>query len=349
SRIDPAAERTLLLTGETGAGKEIAALEYLRRLRERSGRRDLVLEHENLAHGEHLRFRLCGAWPGSFADTDRKDGVLRRAGRGIAFLDEVGELPLEAQAELLTFLQPRRDGRMYVTPEGEPPAGSRSGGLPVECTVVFGTNRDLDARVAEGLFRLDLLQRISHYRRRIPPLRERREDIPLLLRQALRERGVPDDHWISPDLLAGLLSHPLPGNARSLNRLAAHLRLAGEDRITDPFRTRSDLTGRYHTFRDLPGEVLEEILGRSAAPDRGLAGSEAQPRPEPRTEAEMVRLLQDAGNSAAGALRLMGRVASNRTAFYRLLDRFGVPHNETDRTRWLRDRTAASPEDVPGT
>jgi transcriptional regulator with PAS, ATPase and Fis domain len=148
-----------------------------------------------------------GAYTGASSDSP---GVIRSAGGGTLFLDEIGELPLDVQPKLLRFLE---NGEIF-------PLGERRA-VQVDVRVIAATHRDLEALVREGVFREDLFYRLQVVPVRIPPLRERREDIVALARYFLRQL-TPRDHEppvLSPDAIATLLAHAWPGNVRELRNV----------------------------------------------------------------------------------------------------------------------------------
>ncbi|RKY65066.1 MAG: hypothetical protein DRP99_00905 [Candidatus Latescibacterota bacterium] len=213
-------DATVLVLGESGTGKELVA----RRIHHTSPRRDkpLVAVHcatfpENLLESELFGYER-GAFTGA---TRRKVGHFEYADGGTIFLDEVGELPASVQAKLLRFLQERQFTRLGGV---EP--------VRVDVRVIAATNRDLEREVREGRFREDLFYRLNVFPIELPPLRERREDIPLLVEHFLRQRNRPPD-VISPEAMEALLAYDWPGNVRELeNVIERALILAGEGRIT---------------------------------------------------------------------------------------------------------------------
>ncbi|RKY66051.1 MAG: hypothetical protein DRQ08_04065 [Candidatus Latescibacterota bacterium] len=213
-------DATVLVLGESGTGKELVA----RRIHHLSPRRDkpLVAVHcatfpENLLESE-----LFGYERGAFTGANRrKVGHFEYADGGTIFLDEVGELPASVQAKLLRFLQERQFTRLGGV---EP--------VRVDVRVIAATNRDLEREVREGRFREDLFYRLNVFPIELPPLRERREDIPLLVEHFLRQRNRPPD-VVSPEAMEALLAYDWPGNVRELeNVIERALILAGEGRIT---------------------------------------------------------------------------------------------------------------------
>jgi formate hydrogenlyase transcriptional activator len=203
-------DATVLITGETGTGKELVA----RAIHEGSPRRGRTLVKVNCAAlpASLIESELFGHERGAFTGAlARKLGRFELADRGTLFLDEVGDLPLELQAKLLRVLQ-----------EGE---FERVGGvqtLKVNVRVVAATNQDLEKAVESGRFRADLYYRLNVFPIAVPPLRERREDIPVLVRHLVIRNaarlGKRIDEVRKRDLEA-LVAYGWPGNVRELENV----------------------------------------------------------------------------------------------------------------------------------
>lgn len=194
----------VLILGERGTGKELAARELHAMCR---AARDFKPVNCARFSAELLPAELFGYEKGAFTGADRaRDGLLVEAGDGTVFLDEIGELPPTAQAALLRVLQ---------FGEVRPVGGRRA--RAIRARIVLATNRDLDAACAEGMFRDDLFDRISPFALRLPPLRDRMGDIPLLVHHFL---GLADGAAsLRPSLLDALFEHDWPGNVRELEGL----------------------------------------------------------------------------------------------------------------------------------
>jgi len=203
-------DATVLITGESGTGKELVA-RAIHRLSHRSQGPFVAVNcpalPENLLESE-----LFGYARGAFTDakSDRK-GLFQEAEGGTIFLDEIGDLPLQLQAKLLRVLQEKE-----IKPLGQ----SRS--LKVDVRVLASTNRDLKRQMAEGKFREDLYYRLGVVTISLPPLRERLEDLPLLVDHFLRKYG-PDmgkpGISLSKEAMGALLSYEWPGNVRELENV----------------------------------------------------------------------------------------------------------------------------------
>ncbi len=200
-------EVPVLITGETGTGKELVA-ESIAQLSSRFGKPFVVVNcaavPENLLESELFGFEK-GSFTGALAP---KEGILRIADEGCVFLDEVGELPLSLQGKLLRFLQTQTFYPIGSTKE-----------VQVNVRVISATNRDLSSMVKEGRFRDDLYHRLSVTTVHVPPLRERKKDIPPLVNffvDRYRHTAPREIKGITKAFLNKLLSHDWPGNIREL-------------------------------------------------------------------------------------------------------------------------------------
>jgi formate hydrogenlyase transcriptional activator len=227
-------DASVLLIGETGTGKELIA----RALHERSERKHRMMVSVNCAAlpSELIESELFGHEKGAFtgATTQRK-GRFELADNGTIFLDEVGELTAQAQAKLLRILQQQSFERV---------GGSTT--LHVNARVIAATNRDLAAMVKDGRFRDDLYYRLNVFPIRVPPLRERRSDIPLLARHFLhqisRKLNKPVQ-GIDKESLERLMGYSWPGNVRELQNAIERATILAQGpmlRITDPTFTHSE-------------------------------------------------------------------------------------------------------------
>ncbi len=229
----------VLVVGETGVGKEMVA-EAIHQLGPRAAgpyvRLDCASLSESLVESE-----LFGHEPGAFTGAlGKKPGFFEVASGGTLFLDEIGELPASTQAKLLRALETRRIVRVGGTAE-----------VATDVRVVCATHRDLEAEVHRGRFRQDLLFRIGAFVIPVPPLRDRRAEIPLLAAQFARDLSADDQvASISPAALAILAKYDWPGNVRELrNVIERALVLSGDGRIepqhfTDRLRDRIATSGQ---------------------------------------------------------------------------------------------------------
>jgi transcriptional regulator with GAF, ATPase, and Fis domain len=207
--VAPTASSVVVL-GETGTGKEL----FARAIHEQSPRRARPLVKVNCAaiSPSLIESELFGHEKGAFTGAhQRRAGRFELADGGTLFLDEIGELPLEAQAKLLRVVQERELERV---------GGAQS--VAVDVRLVCATNRDLGAEVRERRFRADLFYRISVFPIHVPPLRERREDIPLLVEAcmpALARRVGRDLRGVEDDAMHALGEYDWPGNVRELQNV----------------------------------------------------------------------------------------------------------------------------------
>lgn len=254
----------VLITGETGTGKELIA----RAVHSASSRADqpfVIVDCAALPE-TLMGNELFGHERGAYTGADRKQpGLFASANKGTIFLDEIGELPLSAQSALLRVLQ---DGSYR-------PYGSVRQ-MNTDVRVIAATNRDLQEAVVQKSFRLDLYHRIGSAVLQIPPLRSRTADIPLLVRHFMRKLASPGSQplEISPTVTSRLLHHKWEGNVRELeNKIRSATVLASNGQITveDLFPEEVEGTDRSNeipslrtvrtgTSKDLEGQYLENIL-----------------------------------------------------------------------------------------
>jgi Nif-specific regulatory protein len=224
-RVAPS-RATVLLRGESGTGKEVVA----RALHERGPRAERPFVAVSCAALPEalLESELFGHERGAFTGAAQaRPGRFELADGGTLFLDEVGELPLGAQVKLLRAIQERQFERV---------GGRRT--VTVDVRLVAATNRDLEEAVRAGAFRLDLYHRLQVVELELPPLRERAEDVPLLVRHFLEElsREHGRELAIAPDAVVVLKAYPWPGNVRQLRNVVERLVVAhggGPVRATD--------------------------------------------------------------------------------------------------------------------
>lgn len=285
SRVAPT-DATVLIEGETGTGKEMIA-RMIHRNSPRASHPFVPVDCGAIP-ASLLESELFGAMKGSYTGADRdRIGVFESAHRGTVFLDEIGDIDAGFQLKLLRFLQEKE-----VRPIGAP----RS--KPVDVRIVAATNRDMRKRVDEEEFREDLWFRLNVVPLRLPPLRERRGDIPLLTQYFLKRYN--DRYGLSTRLtdlgLKALEDQTWPGNVRQLQHLIERLViLAPQGRIDDE-TVREGL--RESRNGDANGDTLAE------------------------TEAEQIRrVMSAAGNNKSRAAKILG---IERKTLYRKLERMGL-------------------------
>ena len=244
---------TVLLQGESGAGKELfaEAIHYNSPRKTGvflpvncAGLSDTLLESELFGH-------IKGAFTGAM--TDRK-GFFEMANEGTLFLDEIGDMPLNMQAKLLRVLEDQ-----IVIPVGS------TKGTKVDVRIISATNQDLETKVEEKQFREDLYFRIKGVSIKIPPLRERREDIPLLLDHFVRECARAEDRPVkgfTPAALRILKSYSWPGNVRELRNCVKTMVVLAESELLDvadlPFEMHQQAGGQDN-LSSLAGVNLNEL------------------------------------------------------------------------------------------
>ncbi len=250
-------DATVLITGESGTGKELAA-RAVHRLSPRRNREFVVVNCPTLPENI-LETELFGYVKGAFTDARAdKRGLFQEAEDGTIFLDEIGEIPDRIQTKLLRVLQEK---------EIKPLGCSRS--FKVDVRVVASTNRNLKEEMQTGKFREDLFYRLNVVNVELPPLRERREDIPLLFTHFLDRFAAEfgkEGIRPAPGLLEGLLRHAWPGNVRELeNAVKRAVIMSREDRVTPAGMGLEQETPCLVTVEvnQLPyREAKEEVLNR---------------------------------------------------------------------------------------
>jgi two-component system NtrC family response regulator len=271
-------EATVLVTGETGTGKDLVA----RMIHQSSPRKNgpyIALNIPSLPE-TLIEAELFGAEKGAFTGAnERKIGKFEAASGGTVFLDEIGDLAPEAQVKLLRFLQDREFYRL---------GSSRP--LRADVRVIAATNQDLEALIGSGRFRADLFYRLNVIRIGVPPLRRRKEDIPLLADFFLKKYAGREGKAIrgfGREALAALVGHAYPGNVRELENVVERAVVFAE----------RDVIG----ITDLPFDFTEP-----AAKESGPAGESLVDKVR-RLETREIRLaLREAGGVKSRAARALG-------------------------------------------
>jgi two-component system nitrogen regulation response regulator GlnG len=308
-----AREVFVLITGESGTGKELVA----RAIHAASARAagPFVAVNTAAIPRELLESELFGHERGAFTGAiGSQIGRFREAAGGTLFLDEIGDMPLELQAKLLRVLQTQE-----VTPVGG------RGAIAVDLRILAATHRDLDAAVREGSFREDLLYRLRVVPLAIPPLRERRDDIPVLaqhfvLRYAQELAGAP--RVLTEACLEALAAEPWPGNVRQLENAVKRALVLGSSEVLSP----EDFAflGAEARAAAESGEVsLEDAL--AAEIEREFASGEPadlHPRLLARIERPLIEdVLRRAGGNQLRAAALLG---INRNTLRKKLTELGI-------------------------
>jgi DNA-binding NtrC family response regulator len=288
----------VLIQGESGTGKELVA----RAIHVHGARAarpfvavncgaitETLLESELFGH-------VRGAFTGAIAD---RKGVFEQAHSGTVFLDEIGDMPQAMQVKLLRVLQ---DG------EVRPVGGNRM--IHTDARVVAATNVDLDRSVADQRFRQDLYYRLSVIVINLPALRDRREDIPLLIEQFVRNASARTGRpvTISPDAIAALMSYRWPGNVRELENTIERLVVFSRGRIELP---------------DLPPTVL-------AAPSFEERMFQDLPTLDELERRYLIHVIEAVGGNRSRAAEALG---IDRRTLYRMAERLGIAlKDESERT-----------------
>jgi transcriptional regulator with PAS, ATPase and Fis domain len=260
----------VLITGESGTGKELVA-RALHRLSPRAAG-PFITVHSGALPPDLLESNLFGHVRGSFtgAVADKK-GLFKAADNGTIFFDEIGTVPLDTQAKLLRVLQERE-----FTPVGavEP--------LHADVRVIAATNADLTKFVAEGRFREDLFYRLCVITINLPPLRERKDDVPLLIETLLARaaaengRAVPA---VTPAAMKALLDHDWPGNVRELENVLERALVLGHgvvdlDQLPDVVRRSVPRPAAFPadglSFKDAVGAYERSLLAAALARANGV-------------------------------------------------------------------------------
>ena len=283
-------DATVLVLGETGTGKELIA----RAIHRMSARRDASFIKLNCAAIPTglLESELFGHEKGAFTGAvSRKVGRLELADKGTLFLDEVGDLPLELQPKLLRLLQDQEFERLGSTRT-----------IRVNVRLIAATNRDLAQSIAEGEFRSDLFYRLNVFPIRVPPLRERREDIPLLVRyfvQKLARRMDKEIETIPSEAMNQLMNWHWPGNIRELENFLERSVILTEGSI---------LRVPLSELRPLP-----EVSGSET--DRSLETMERQ---------HIISMLRECRGVLSGPHGAAARLGVKRTTLQSIMQRLGI-------------------------
>lgn len=255
-----ASDATILLTGESGTGKELVA----RTIHARSDRadREFVAVNCGAIPRDLVESEMFGHVRGAFTGAIRaKRGKFEIADGGTILLDEIGELPLDVQVKLLRVLQER-----VVEPVGAERA------IEIDVRVIASTNVDLQARVADKKFREDLFYRLNVIPMRVPSLAERKDDVPLLVKEFVTRASGRDDIHVAPALLKRLGESSWPGNIRELENVVERmvvLRTSNELALGDlpadfdarvGTRSGEDRSRRHPTFQEAEETLIRDAL-----------------------------------------------------------------------------------------
>jgi two-component system response regulator HydG len=290
------ADSPVLLLGESGTGKELIAKALHEGNPSRSGR--FVAVNCSAIPESLLESQLFGHRRGAFTDArENRAGLFQEADRGTIFLDEIGDMPLSIQAKLLRVLQEKE-----VHPLGA------AAPVPIDVRVIAATHRDIEESARTGDFRQDLFYRLNVIAIRIPPLRDRSEDLLPLIAHLLNKHGERlgrTGMTVAPEALTAMIRYPWPGNVRELENVIERALVLG----------RREVIG----LEDLP-----DALGRGDAIPP--VGGGAEPMAAVEREHILKTLRSVAGNKTAAA-RVLG---VDRKTLYRKLKSYGIEVRKDD-------------------
>jgi transcriptional regulator with PAS, ATPase and Fis domain len=291
----------VLILGETGTGKEVVA----RAIHQLDGRGPFVVVDCSSLVGPLIESELFGYAKGAFTGAhNQKLGLLDAANGGTAFFDEIGELPVEMQQKLLRVLQEKEFRAI--------------GGLATRSSnfrVIAATNRDLAKEVDEKRFRQDLYYRLSVMRLRLTPLRDRREDIPLLITHFIERYS--NDHKVPDEVMAQLMEYDWPGNVRELEHTVQNMVAMS--------------SGPWLGMSDLPTNVLQRkterelLAGQSPAAENSLVpGAVSLDSVVPLLEIEKRAILKAIELTKGDRSLAADLLGIGRTTLYRKLKSYGL-------------------------
>jgi formate hydrogenlyase transcriptional activator len=309
-------DSTVLLLGETGTGKELIARAIHERSR-RKGRTFVKLNCAAIPTGL-LESELFGHEKGAFTGAiTQKIGRMDLADQGTLFLDEVGDIPIEIQPKLLRALQEREFERLGST-------HTRT----VNIRLIAATNRDLEKMIAAREFRTDLYYRLHVFPIRIPPLRERKEDIPQLVSyfvQKFARQMQKKIEAISPAVMKGLTAWEWPGNIRELENFIERAVIVTRGKSLEAplgelrkLATEEPATAARNSAQEDISRIVRETLN---ALNGNKTGTNERAR---RQREELVRVLTETRGRVGGADGAAARMGINRTTLYARLRKFGI-------------------------
>jgi two-component system nitrogen regulation response regulator NtrX len=315
TRVGPS-DAVVLITGETGAGKERVA----RALHLASGRRGRFVAINCAAiPATLLESELFGHERGAFTGAAARHlGRFEQAQGGTLLLDEIGDMPLDLQAKLLRVLEAREIERL---------GGGRP--IPIDVRVLAATHRDLRAASGEGKFRQDLYFRLAVFPLRVPPLRERPDDlVPLLRAFAADLAGADTAVTVTADGEAALRAHPWPGNVRELRNFVERLLLLrGRGPVTVDAAATTVLALGDPLPPAGPGPVDSAAPGAAGVPISGLGAKGYRELVDDFERALLRAALERAGGNVAAAARLL---RSDRGNVYRRIQALGLASSGGD-------------------
>ena len=316
-----ATNATVLIKGESGTGKELVA-QSIHQRSDRAGGPFVAINCGAIPE-TLLESQLFGHAKGSFTGADKDhDGYCRQAEGGTIFLDEIGETPHAIQVKLLRMLQERE---VYPVGANHP--------VKVNVRVVAATNRDLEQEVADGNFRTDLFYRLNVIPLNLPSLRERIEDIPLLVDHFLK-RCAADEYqgnlgsFVEDRAMKALQAYEWPGNVRELENVVERATIIRE--------------GERITVRDLPAEVCDPDLDGAPAGSLQIGGAVTL---EDLEMAHILAVLDATGGARKQTSEILG---INASTLYRKLKKYGVQDGEEGDEADIEAAGGEEEVEVPG-
>ncbi len=297
---------TVLITGESGTGKELIA----RAVHAGSSRRMKLFLPFNSSAAPHdmIESQLFGFRRGAFTGAvANSEGIIRAAEHGTLFLDEIGDLPLTLQPKLLRFLQ---EGEIHPIGESQPQR--------VDVRVIAATNSDLERAVAEGRFREDLFHRINVIRIQVPPLRQRREEIPALINHYLNQyqkESAKSDIRLSEETVDLMVVYDWPGNVRQLcNEMRRIVTYSESGSIVTPEVLSSEIVRASRDLESVPSIPRKQTAPVEVSSDSTTLGEAVE-------ELER-RMIQDALRRSSGNIaRAAKDLGLSRKGLYLKMDR----------------------------
>jgi len=286
----------ILITGENGTGKELVA----RTVHQMSHRADKPLIDVNCAAipEELIESELFGHEKGAFTGaTTKKRGKFEIANGGTIFLDEIGDMSLKTQAKILRILQEQKFERV---------GGTRT--LTVDVRVIAASNKDLEEEIEKGTFRDDLYYRLNVIPIEVPPLRNRTDDIPLLVETFLKgfhKEGCGDLKPMTPEAIKHLQEYPWPGNVRELKNLVERMAIMTESEVIDA----ADIPHSYKR----KGPVV---------PDEGMLG--ANSLKEAKKQFEMAYIMRKLSENENNISQTADSIGIERSHLHKKIKSFGL-------------------------
>ncbi|GAB4344011.1 MAG: sigma-54 dependent transcriptional regulator [Calditrichia bacterium] len=305
-------DHRVLITGESGTGKELIA--HAIRLYSKRNTKPFIKINCAAIPSELLESELFGYRKGSFTGAMRDHkGKFLLADKGTLFLDEVGDLPLELQGKLLTVLQ---DGQVEVIGQAKP--------QKVDVRVIAATNHDLEKMVDENRFRADLYYRLNVFQIHLPPLRERKEDVPVLAEHFLRQFAETHNKVLrgfAPESLRLLQQYDWPGNVRELQNVVTKVAIFADSAVIQP------------------GEIAQ-VLNLSTQTGRETAAGQTLEQARQNFEREFIlRVFEQTGGRMLETAQQLG---INRSALYKKMRKLGIYHQEGETPNKPQNGTSGS-------